>query len=91
MERLVATGLVADYTAIWWDARIHPKFGTLEIRSPDQPTSVTLTAAFAALFQTLVPRPGRAAPGSRLRLPRRLRPEPLGGLALRAARDLHPS
>ena len=53
MERLVATGLVADYTAIWWDARIHPKFGTLEIRSPDQPTSVALTAAFVALFQAL--------------------------------------
>ena len=34
------TGLVSDYTAIWWDARIHPKFGTLEIRSPDQPTAV---------------------------------------------------
>jgi len=53
MERLVATGLVADYTAIWWDARIHPKFGTLEIRSPDQPTSVALTAGFVALFQAL--------------------------------------
>jgi len=53
MERLVATGLVADYTAIWWDARIHPKFGTLEIRTPDQPTSASLTASFAALFQAL--------------------------------------
>ena len=53
MDRLVATGLVADYTAIWWDARIHPKFGTLEIRSPDQPTSVALTAAFVAFFQAL--------------------------------------
>ena len=53
MDRLVATGLVSDYTAIWWDARIHPKFGTLEIRSPDQPTSIALTAAFVALFQAL--------------------------------------
>ena len=53
MERLVATGLVSDYTAIWWDVRIHPSFGTLEIRSPDQPTSVALTAAFVALFQAL--------------------------------------
>ena len=26
MEELVSTGLVSDYTAIWWDARIHPKF-----------------------------------------------------------------
>jgi carboxylate-amine ligase len=52
-ERLVSTGLVADYTAIWWDARIHPKFGTLEIRTPDQPTSAALTAAYVALFQAL--------------------------------------
>jgi carboxylate-amine ligase len=53
MSRLVSTGLVSDYTAIWWDARVHPKFGTVEIRSPDQPTSVALTAAFVALFQAL--------------------------------------
>jgi carboxylate-amine ligase len=53
MEALVSTGLVSDYTAIWWDARIHPKFGTLEIRSPDQPTSVARTAAFVALLQAL--------------------------------------
>jgi glutamate---cysteine ligase / carboxylate-amine ligase len=53
MRRLVATGLVADYTAIWWDVRIHPKFGTLEIRTPDQPTSVALTAGFVALLQAL--------------------------------------
>jgi carboxylate-amine ligase len=53
VERLVATGLVSDYTAIWWDARIHPTFGTLEIRSPDQPTSLALTAAFVALLQAL--------------------------------------
>jgi carboxylate-amine ligase len=53
VERLVATGLVSDYTAIWWDARIHPRFGTLEIRTPDQPTSVRLTVAFLALLQAL--------------------------------------
>lgn len=53
VERLVATGLVSDYTAIWWDARIHPRFGTLEIRSPDQPTSIRLTMGFVALLQAL--------------------------------------
>jgi glutamate---cysteine ligase / carboxylate-amine ligase len=53
IERLVATGLVADYTAIWWDARIHPRFGTLEVRSPDQPTSIDMTIAFVALVQAL--------------------------------------
>jgi carboxylate-amine ligase len=71
IDRLVATGLVGDYTAIWWDARIHPKFGTLEIRTPDQPTSVALTVAFVALLQALCayalaePR-RRPEPGSRV-------------------------
>jgi glutamate---cysteine ligase / carboxylate-amine ligase len=53
VERLVASGLVRDYTAIWWDVRPHPRFGTLEIRMPDQPTSVAFTGAFVALLQAL--------------------------------------
>jgi carboxylate-amine ligase len=51
--RLVQAGTIADYTQIWWDARIHPRFGTLEIRAPDQPTWLRHTAAFVALLQTL--------------------------------------
>jgi carboxylate-amine ligase len=51
--RLVASGLVRDYTAIWWDVRPHPRFGTVEIRMPDQPTSLASTAAFVALLQAL--------------------------------------
>ena len=38
-----------DYTRSWWDARPHPRLGTLEVRIPDQPTSVDRTAALAAL------------------------------------------
>jgi carboxylate-amine ligase len=53
-ERLVALGLADQYTRIWWDVRPHPRFGTLEIRMPDQPTSPDATAAFAALIQALV-------------------------------------
>jgi carboxylate-amine ligase len=53
-ERLVALGLADEYTRIWWDVRPHPRFGTLEIRMPDQPTSLEATAAFAALTQALV-------------------------------------
>lgn len=51
--RMTRLGLVSDYTALWWDARPHPRFGTLEIRMPDQPTSVELAAAFVALLQAL--------------------------------------
>lgn len=53
VERLVALRLPSDYTALWWDVRPHPRFGTLEFRMPDQPTDVRLTAAFVALLQAL--------------------------------------
>jgi carboxylate-amine ligase len=53
-ERLLDLELADTYRRIWWDARPHPGFGTLEIRMPDQPTSVGTTAAFAALVQALV-------------------------------------
>jgi glutamate---cysteine ligase / carboxylate-amine ligase len=53
VERFVRIGLADGYTRFWWDIRPHPRFGTLEIRSPDQPTAVELTAAFAALLQAL--------------------------------------
>jgi carboxylate-amine ligase len=53
VERLVRLGAVEDHTRIWWDARPHPTFGTLEVRVADQPTDVRLSAAFAALLQAL--------------------------------------
>ncbi len=53
VERFVRIGLADGYTRFWWDIRPHPRFGTLEIRSPDQPTAVELTAAFAAVLQAL--------------------------------------
>ena len=51
VERLGRAGILQDYTRIWWDVRPHPKLGTLEVRIPDQPTDVRLSAAFAALLQ----------------------------------------
>ena len=50
-----------DYTRIWWDARPHPRLGTLEVRIADQATSVERSAALAALVQALCaapPEPG---------------------------------
>ena len=89
MDRLVATGLVSDYTAIWWDARIHPKFGTLEIRSPDQPPTRRAHGGFRCALPGALRERLQAPPRPRLRFPRRLRPT-AGRFALRAARDLHP-
>ena len=70
VERLTATAMLRDYTTIWWDVRPHPRFGTLEIRMPDQPTALERSAAFVALLQALVAtalaEPRRdAEPGSR--------------------------
>ena len=53
VERFERIGLADSYTRFWWDIRPHPRFGTLEVRAPDQPTAVRLTGAFAALLQAL--------------------------------------
>jgi carboxylate-amine ligase len=53
VERLVALGVMEDYTRTWWDVRPHPALGTLEVRVPDQPTDVRLSSAFAALVQAM--------------------------------------
>ena len=53
VERMVSTGLAQTYTSFWWDIRPHPQFGTLEIRMPDQPTSLERTAAFTRLLRDL--------------------------------------
>jgi len=53
VDRFVAAGVVPGYGAIHWDIRPHPKFGTLEVRMPDQPTGVERTGAFAELVHAL--------------------------------------
>jgi carboxylate-amine ligase len=53
VERMAATGLANDYTSFWWDIRLHPRFGTLEIRAPDQSTSVQRTAAVVRVLHDL--------------------------------------
>jgi glutamate---cysteine ligase / carboxylate-amine ligase len=64
-ERLIELGLADSYTRIWWDIRPHPRFGTLEVRMPDQPTRPEATTAFAALVQALVASDDGAKPADR--------------------------
>jgi glutamate---cysteine ligase / carboxylate-amine ligase len=64
-ERLLALGLADAYTRIWWDVRPHPRFGTLEVRMPDQPTRLAPTVAMAALTQALVASAESAGPADR--------------------------
>jgi glutamate---cysteine ligase / carboxylate-amine ligase len=53
IERFLGTGLASDYTQFWWDVRPHPRFGTLELRVPDQPTALDVTAAMIRLLRDL--------------------------------------
>jgi carboxylate-amine ligase len=53
IERFLATGLASDYTQFWWDVRPHPRFGTLEIRMPDQPTAIEVSAALIRVLRDL--------------------------------------
>jgi carboxylate-amine ligase len=53
IERMVAAGVAVDYTSFWWDVRPHPRFGTLEIRVPDQATSLEHTASLVHLLRDL--------------------------------------
>src|SRR2546428_325475 len=47
-------GCIADYTHIWWDIRLHPRLGTIEIRICDAVTRVEDAVALAAFCQALV-------------------------------------
>jgi carboxylate-amine ligase len=53
VERFLATGVASDYTQLWWDVRPHPRFGTLEIRMPDQPTALAVSGALIKLLRDL--------------------------------------
>jgi glutamate---cysteine ligase / carboxylate-amine ligase len=64
-ERLVALDLADDITRIWWDVRPHPRYGTLEVRMPDQPTSLDATAALAGLVHALVRNADGGSPADR--------------------------
>ena len=52
--QLEKTGCIADYTHIWWDIRLHPRFGTVEIRVCDAVTRGEDAVALAAYCQSLV-------------------------------------
>jgi len=52
--QLEKTGCIADYTHIWWDIRLHPRFGTVEIRVCDAVTRMEDAVALAAFCQALV-------------------------------------
>jgi glutamate---cysteine ligase / carboxylate-amine ligase len=52
--QLERTGCIADYTHIWWDIRLHPRLGTIEIRICDATTRLDDVVAITAYCQALV-------------------------------------
>src|SRR5215218_919451 len=54
VDTLVGAASMPDYTWCWWDARPHPRLGTVELRALDAQTDAAWTASLAALAQCLV-------------------------------------
>jgi carboxylate-amine ligase len=51
---MVQSGVMEDYTYLWYDVRPHPNLGTVEIRCCDSQTRVEHTVALTALIQAMV-------------------------------------
>jgi carboxylate-amine ligase len=51
---MVDSGVMGDHTYLWYDVRVHPGFGTVEIRATDAQTRVEHSLALAALVQAMV-------------------------------------
>jgi carboxylate-amine ligase len=48
------SGAMLNRSQWWWEARLHPLLGTVEVRVPDTQTTVGETAAIAAVVHALV-------------------------------------
>ncbi|MGI8973253.1 MAG: YbdK family carboxylate-amine ligase [Gaiella sp.] len=48
-----AAGGLADYTFLWWDLRLHPRHGTVEVRELDAQSSLDHVAGLAVLIRAL--------------------------------------
>jgi glutamate---cysteine ligase / carboxylate-amine ligase len=54
VEFMVSSGVMDDYTYLWYDVRPHPNLGTVEIRVCDSQTRAEHTVALTALIQAMV-------------------------------------
>ena len=71
VDALLRSGAIADPSLLWWDARLQPRLGTVEVRIMEAQTTVEDVGALAALVQSLArfelqrpDRPGRSCPPS---------------------------
>ncbi len=54
VETLVRAEAIPDFSYLWWDLRLQPRLGTLEVRIMDAQSGIEEVAALAALVQSLV-------------------------------------
>jgi carboxylate-amine ligase len=81
VEELLLSEAVPDPGFLWWDARLQPRLGTVEVRIMDSQSRVADAAGLAAVVQCLVRRYADA------RHPRVVGPEALAENRFLAARD----
>jgi len=53
IDALIASGAVPEPTFFWWDVRLQPRLGTVEVRVMDAQSRVVDAVALAALVQSL--------------------------------------
>src|SRR3712207_2604129 len=54
VDLLISSGALPDHSYLWWDVRLQPRYGTVEVRIMDAQSSIRRTAALVALIQCLV-------------------------------------
>lgn len=54
LDTLIVAGAFPDASHVWWDMRLKPEFGTLEVRIADAQSELWRAEAVAALTQSLV-------------------------------------
>ncbi len=53
IDPLIASGAIPDASFLWWDVRLQPALGTVEVRVMDAQSTVTDVAALVALVQSI--------------------------------------
>ena len=53
VDSLIASGAVPDPSFLWWDVRLQPSLGTVEVRVMDAQSTIVESAALVAFVQSL--------------------------------------
>ena len=77
---LAAAGM-PESTFLWWDVRLHPRYGTVEVREMDAQASLADVASLAALVRAVALEAGEGTPSAQEHS------EVLAWSSFRAARD----